>query len=150
MQPIQDGNNDLYGIEQNLQGQISDSLAQVAPCMDNHVTCLEPKVDSGLKLNVDDDSGLKEANKEVGSSFTRPNKQGAKWTRLNRMEVGPNELNNPTSMLTLGKRPVEVALDVNYAEGASMFSRKRSKVGSNDGDSDIIAAGVVDQPCREQ
>lgn len=43
MQPIQDGNNDLYGIEQNLQVQISDSLAQVAPCMDNHVTCLEPK-----------------------------------------------------------------------------------------------------------
>jgi len=149
MQPTQVGNNDLHGIEPNLLAKISDGFLQVATCMDNHMTCLAPKVDSELKLYEDDDNGLKEANKEVGPTVTWPNKQVAKWTRLNRMEVGPNELNNPTSMLTLRKRLVEVALDVNYAEGAAIFSQKCFKVGSSDGDLDIIVTGVVDHPYRE-
>ena len=39
---------------------------------------------------------------------------------------------------------------MNYVEGAATFSQKRFKVGSNDGDSDILAARVVDHPYREQ
>ena len=104
MQPTQFGNNDLHRIEPNFQANISDSFSQVVPCMDNHVPCLAPKVDFELKLNEDDDNGPREANKEVGPSVTQPNKQIAMRNRLSRMEVGPNELNNPTSMLTFGKR----------------------------------------------
>ena len=66
MQPTQVGNNDIHQIEPNLQANILDNFLQVAPCMDNHVMLLVPIMESELKLNVDEDNGLKEANKEEG------------------------------------------------------------------------------------
>ena len=40
----------------------------------------------------------KQIRKRASPSVTQPNKQVAKWTRINRMEVGLNEVNNPASI----------------------------------------------------
>lgn len=95
----------------------------MAPCMDNHVSSIVPRVDANLNLNADNNNGLKEANEKVGLLVTRPNKQIAKWTRLNRMEVRPNDLNHFTSTLMLGKRSMEDVLDMScVARAVTLFA----------------------------
>lgn len=84
----------------------------MAPCMDNHVPSIVPRVDANLNLNADNNNGIKEANEQI-----------AKWTRLNRMEVRPNDLNHFTSTLMLGKRSMEDVLDVScVARAVTLFA----------------------------
>uniref|UniRef100_A0A7N2N8K3 Zinc knuckle CX2CX4HX4C domain-containing protein n=1 Tax=Quercus lobata TaxID=97700 RepID=A0A7N2N8K3_QUELO len=74
MQTNQFGNNDLHGVDPDIQANISEVIAQVTSCMDNHVPSLVPGVDSDLNLKVDNDNGLKEINKEhvyVGKKVDR-------------------------------------------------------------------------------
>ena len=162
----QAGNNKIHGVVLDIQPSLVDSIAQVTKCMDNNMPsfmhgevteCMDNhglklvlEVDSETKLTVDVDNGLEEGNKEVGLSVSRPNKQLGKWTRINRMEVGPNNLNKPTCMPTLGKRLVEDALFVSGETGEAACSQKRTKVGLVDGEIDSTSAGVNDHPCRKQ
>ena len=162
----QAGNNEIHEVVPNIQPNLVESIVQVTKCMDNNVPSLmhgevtecmdnhRPKVvlevDSETKLIVDVDNGPEEGNKKVGLSVSQPNKQLGKWTRINRMEVGPNNLNKPTCMPTLGKRLVEDALLVSGETGEAACSQKRTKVGLVDGEIDSTLAGVNDHPCREQ
>ena len=162
----QDGNNKIHGLVPDIQASLVESIAQVTKCMDNNVPnfmhgavteCMDnngPKlvleVDSETNLTVDVDNGPKEGNKEVGLSVSRPNKQLGKWTRINRMEVGLNNLNKPTCMPTLGKRLAEDALFVSGETGEAACSQKRTKVELVDGEIDSTSAGVNDHPCRKR
>lgn len=150
MQPTQYGNNELCRIDSNHEANVLEGISHVSPCVDSHVSSLVPRVESDLTLDVDNANGLKEVNKEVGLFDTRPKKQMAKWTRLNRMEVGLYELNNSYSMPTLGKRFIEVVLEVSNAVEAATLYQKRSKVDCSNDDSDFTLAGVEDHPCWEQ
>ena len=96
-------------------------------------------LDAKLNTKGMEKIGLKEANDEVGLSATRPNKQIAKWTRLSRMENGPNEPKLSSNMLKLGKKI-----------SGGCLPQKRSKLGSNDDDLELTSVGVVEHPCQEQ
>ena len=74
----------------------------------------------------------------------------AKWTRLNIMEVGPNDSNNSNSMITLGKLSTEETLFVSCKTGAVTCFQKRAKVDLGDGVLDSTSVGVHDHLCREQ
>ena len=118
--------------------------------MDNNVSSLVPGGDVGLNLNEDKSNRLNEVNKEVGLAGIKPSKQLAKWTRLNRMEDGPTDLNKSTNKPMLGKRLLEDVLDVNWIDEDATLSEKHSRVVFSDGVSEVTSAGVEDHPCREQ
>ena len=166
LRTTQSGNNELHGVDLDIQPKIVEGIAQVPKCLDHNVPilthgeddkCMDshvPKVvqagNSETKLRVDTDHGPEEGNKEVGLPASRPTKQMGKWTRINRMEVGPNDLTKSNSMPTLGKRVGEDALFVSAETGEAACTQKRSKVRREDGEIDSTLAGVIDHPCREQ
>ena len=166
MRTNQSGNNELHGVDPDIQPKVAEGIVQVTKCLDHNVPtlmhgedseCMDSHVpkavqagDSKTNLKVDTNNGPKEGNKEVGLPAPRPIKQMGKWTRINKMEVGPNELIKSTSMPTLGKRFVEDALFVSGETGAAACSQKRIKVRLEDGEIDSTSAGVIDHPCREQ
>ena len=115
------------------------NVSHVVSYMDNHVPGLVSLLDAKLNTKGMEKIGLKEANDEVGLSATRPNKQIAKWTRLSRMENGPNEPKLSSSMLKLGKKI-----------SGGCLPQKRSKLGSNGDDLELTSVGVVEHPCQEQ
>ena len=166
LRTTQSGNNELHGVDPDIQPKIVEGIAQVPKCLDHNVPilthgeddkCMDshvPKVvqagNSETKLRVDTDHGPEEGNKEVGLPASRPTKQMGKWTRINRMEVGPNDLTKSNSMPTLGKRVGEDALFVSAETGEAACTQKRSNVRRENGEIDSTSAGVIDHPCREQ
>lgn len=147
MTKAQLGKNELHGIDFNLQANSSEGISHVASYMENHVPNIVPLIDADLNLSLVKNNGLKETNEEVGLIASRPNKQFAKWTRLSRMEVGPNDLSHSSCMPTLGKRSIEDALYVSCETKAATLPQKRSKVDGNDGDLEFISVGVDDHSC---
>nr|POE57570.1 hypothetical protein CFP56_32904 [Quercus suber] len=101
------GNNEIHGAVTDIQPPAMEEITQVSKCMAEHIPSLMHGEDLDINLNVDKDNGLEEGNKEAGLSISRPNKQMAKWTRFNRMEVRPNESNKSNSLTMLGKQSVE-------------------------------------------
>nr|POE53051.1 hypothetical protein CFP56_06907 [Quercus suber] len=62
----QSGNNEIHGVDPDIQQKFSKGIVQVTKCMENHVPSLVHGVDSEINLEVDTDNGPKEGNKEIG------------------------------------------------------------------------------------
>ena len=142
------GNNEIHGAVTINQPNVTEEITQAQNTIAEQVPSLMQGEDSNCNVNVDKENGLEEENKVVGLSNLRPNTHKAKWTRLNRMEVGPNEAKPNNSLSMLGKRQGEDALFLSSETGAAACSQKRAKIDLGDGFLDSTSAGVDDHPCR--
>nr|POE88502.1 uncharacterized protein CFP56_53788 [Quercus suber] len=122
----QDGNSVIGGSGPDSQEKITEINAAKISKMNDPLPKFTSQGDMHANLHDELDGGSNSTNLSVGLKESKPNKPKLKWTRLNRMEVGPIETTSIIMKSITGKRGLEDAMNVECSRDTEPSSQKRS------------------------